>query len=348
MGNANAGRMIVPRAISQERHTMQKRRNSAILIGAITIIIAAIVVVLVTGSGKIKDVTLVTHDSFVMTKDQVTNFDKETGYNLKLLKAGDAGSLTNRLILTKGAPIADAVFGIDNTFASLAIKNGLIDGNLTATDFGVVSFNYDKIWFAAHKIAPPGSILDLVNPKYKGLTVLENPKLSSTGLSFLAATVAEFGANSWQKYWEDLKRNQIKIDNGWEAAYNTDFSGSAGKGKYPIVLSYSTSPADEVRSSGQSQTTSILDGSFKQTEYVGVLKGARNPAGAKAVVKFLLSPEFQKTFPDSMYMYPILKGAAIPDSWSKFATLPTKTFGDTLDFTNNRKAWLDAWSAIFA
>ena len=119
-------------------------------------------------------------------------------------------------------------------------------------------------------------------------------------------------------------------------------------GKYPIVLSYSTSPADEVRANGQSQTASIIDGCFKQTEYTGVLKGARNPDGAKAIVKYLLSTEFQRTFPGAMYMYPITAGAAIPDSWSKFASLPTKTYGDTLDFTAHRKAWLDGWSAIFA
>ncbi len=283
-----------------------------------------------------------------MSKDQIASFDKVTGYNLKLLKAGDAGSLTNRLILTKGAPIADAVFGIDNTFASLATKSGVIDGNLRATDFGDVCFNYDKNWFASHQIPVPQTIMNLADPKYKGLTVVENPKLSSTGLSFLAATVAKFGEGGWQTYWQALKANQVKVDNGWDAAYYTDFSGSSGKGNYPIVLSYSTSPADEVRSNGQSQTGTILDGCFKQTEFVGVIKGAKNPAGAQAVVKYLLSTGFQQTFPGAMYMYPILKGTPIPNSWSKYATLPTDTFGDTLDFATNRKAWLDAWSSIFA
>jgi thiamine transport system substrate-binding protein len=307
-----------------------------------------VVTVSITGQSKIKDVTLITHDSFVMTKAQITSFEKESGYNLRLLKSGDAGSLTNRLILTKGAPIADVVFGIDNTFSSLATNNGIIDGDLTATDFGDVCFNYDKNWFASHKIPAPQKIMNLVEPQYMGLTVVENPKLSSTGLSFLAATVAELGESSWQTYWKGLKDNKVKVVNGWDSAYNTDFSGSAGKGKYPIVLSYSTSPADEVRSNGQSQTASILDGCFKQTEYAGVIKGAKNPEGAKAVVAYLLSTEFQKTFPDAMYVYPIVEGTPIPDSWSKFAPLPEKTFGDTLDFTTNRKGWLDAWSSIFA
>lgn len=327
---------------------MKKSSLVKILIGTLVLVSGIALAVSITGSKKIKDVVLATHDSFVITKAQIAQFDHESGFNLKLIKSGDAGALTNRLILTKGAPIADAVFGIDNTFASLATKNGLIDGKFSATDFGDVCFNYDKDWFASHKVAPPQSIVSLTNSTYKGLTVLENPKLSSTGLSFLAATVDKFGKDKWQAYWQGLKANQVKIDNGWEAAYYTDFSGSSGKGKFPIVLSYSTSPADEVRSDGHSQTASILDGCFKQTEYVGVLHGAKNPEGARAVVKYLLSSEFQQTFPGAMYMYPILHGATIPSSWAKFATLPQKSYGDTLDFTANRKAWLDAWSAIFA
>ncbi|MEI9906904.1 MAG: hypothetical protein WDO06_02465 [Actinomycetota bacterium] len=58
----------------------------------------------------------------------------------------------------------------------------------------------------------------------------------------------------------------MKVDSGWETAYYTDFSGSSGKGPYPIVLSYASSPADEVRDNGQSQTASILDGCFRQTD----------------------------------------------------------------------------------
>lgn len=145
-----------------------------ILIGLSAILVVGLVVVAVniTGNKKIKDVVLVTHDSFVMSKALIADFDKTTGYNLKLVKAGDAGSLTNRLILTKAAPIGDAVFGIDNTFAGLATSNQIIDGSLSATDFGDVCFNYDKAWFAQHKFAAPSSISELTLPKYKGLTVL--------------------------------------------------------------------------------------------------------------------------------------------------------------------------------
>lgn len=326
---------------------MKFSRKFFIGLSAILVVGLVVIAVNLTGTKKIKDVVLVTHDSFVMSKQLIADFDKTTGYNLKLVKAGDAGSLTNRLILTKAEPIGDAVFGIDNTFAGLATSNHIIDGSLSATDFGDVCFNYDKAWFAQHKFAAPASISELTLPKFKGLTVLENPNTSSTGLSFLAATVDMFGSNQWESYWKDLKKNSVKVDNGWEAAYYTDFSGSSGKGAYPIVLSYASSPADEVRADGQSQTASILDGCFRQTEYAGVLTNAKNPAGARAVVKYLLGSKFQASFPGAMYMYPAVAGTPIPAAWKSFTQIAPHTYGDKLDFNANRKTWLAKWSAIF-
>jgi thiamine transport system substrate-binding protein len=320
-----------------------------ILIVFSSIIAAGLVLIFIniSGNSRPKDVILVTHDSFVMSKELITDFDQSTGYNLKLLKAGDAGSLTNRLILTRNSPIGDAVFGIDNTFAGIATSNEIIAGSLKPTDFGDVCFNYDKIWFSLHKIAAPTSVKDLVLPKYRSLTVVENPNLSSTGLAFLAATVDKFGTSGWQPYWNSLKSNGVKVDNGWEAAYYTDFSGSSGRGAFPIVLSYASSPADEVRANGESQTSTLLDGCFRQTEYAGVLKNSKNPAGAAAVVKYLLGSKFQASFPSAMYMYPIVTGTPIPNSWSKFTQIAPHTYGDNLNFNTNRKSWLTKWSAIF-
>ncbi len=325
---------------------MNRNRKPLVVSIIVVMMLLSFAAIYFTGSKKSGQVTLITHDSFVMSKEQIATFNHESGFTLHVIKAGDAGSLTNRLILTKGSPIGDAVFGIDNTFAGVASKNGVIDGALTPTDFGNVCFNYDKDWFASHKVPAPTSINQLTNKKYQGLTVVEDPNLSSTGLSFLATTVDKFGSN-YSGYWKSLKANGVKIDSGWDIAYNTDFSGSAGKGKYPIVLSYATSPADEVRDNGQTQTASILDGCFKQTEFAGVLKGAKNPDGAKALISYLLSPAFQATFPESMYMYPIDQNVAIPASWKAHVNLPTRTYGDSLDFATGRKAWLATWSAIF-
>lgn len=299
------------------------------------------------GDATQTEVTVVTHDSVVFSEAVIKAFKAETGITIKQVKAGDTGSMTNKLVLTKDEPIGDAFFGIDNSFAGVATENEIVDGTMEAVDFGDVCFNYDKTWFSTNEQPAPTSIKDLTKPAYKGLTVLSNPTTSSPGLAFLAATVEVFGESGWEQYWTALKSNDVKIAAGWEDAYFTDFSGSSGKGAYPIVLSYSSSPAFEVRDNGESQTASILDGCFRQTEFAGVLKNAKNPEAAKKLVAFLQGETFQKTLPTDMYVYPILKSIALPAEWAEFAPVAEKTYGDTLDINANRKDWLAKWQEIF-
>jgi thiamine transport system substrate-binding protein len=239
------------------------------------------------------------------------------------------------------------VFGIDNTFRGLVDENKLIEGSLQEATYSDVCFNYDRVWFETNNVTPPTAWRDLVLPLYEGLTVVSNPLTSSPGLAFLASTVAAFGESGFESYWQQLKDNQIKVAAGWEEAYFTEFSGSSGAGSYPIVLSYSSSPAAEIREDGKSQTLALLDECFRQVEYVGVLAGAKNPAGAKALVDFMLAEPFQSTMPGLMYVYPVIPAASVPAEWAKFGPAATSTVGDDLDIAANRENWQDKWSAIF-
>ena len=299
------------------------------------------------GDATPNEVTVVTHDSAVFTKEVIAEFKKQTGITIKQVKAGDVGAMTNKLILTKDEPIGDLVYGIDNTFAPQVRANDMIDGALEPVDFGDVCFNFDKQWFANHEQQAPTSIKDLTKPEFKGLTVVTNPRTSSPGLAFVAATVAMFGNTGWEQYWRALKANDVKISAAWEDAYFTDFSGSSGQGAYPIVLSYSSSPAFEIRDNGQSQTASIMDGCFRQWEYAAVLKGAKNVVGAQKFIDFMLGQSFQTALPDSMYVYPVTEGIALPEAWAQFAPAATNTVGGDLNIAANRVTWLEKWSAIF-
>ncbi len=304
----------------------------------------ATAVLLLTGcSAKASnELVLATHDSVVISKELIADFEKSSGLKLTIVKAGDAGALTNKLVLTKGDPIADAVYGIDNTFLGKAEDAGILEkSTVTAIDYADVCFNYDVSWFKQHAIKAPTAWTQLTQPEYKNLTVVENPTTSSTGLGFLAATVAQFGEGNWQNFWQALKANGVKIDAGWEDAYYTDFSGSAGKGDYPIVLSYSSSPADEAN------TAAIRGGCFRQTEYAATLTGAKNPSGAAKLIKWLTELKFQNSMPGSMYVYPINKQATIPESWATKAPGATSVLGENLKISQNREAWLKAWASIF-
>jgi thiamine transport system substrate-binding protein len=151
-----------------------------------------------------KDVVLVTHDSFVLPKQLIARFDRQSGYHLVVHASGDGGTLTNKLVLTQGDPTGDVAFGVDNTFASRALDADVFaksdiplpagaqqyvvpgdDGRLAPIDNGNVCVNIDTGWFADHHLAPPRSLDDLVKPAYRGLLALPGATTSSTGLAFL-------------------------------------------------------------------------------------------------------------------------------------------------------------------
>ena len=69
---------------------------------------------------------LVTHESFNLPKRIVKAFEAESGIDLVTRAAGDAGTLTAKLSLTKDNPTGDVAFGVDNTFASRPLDGGPI------------------------------------------------------------------------------------------------------------------------------------------------------------------------------------------------------------------------------
>ncbi|ACQ82051.1 ABC transporter, periplasmic binding protein, thiB subfamily [Beutenbergia cavernae DSM 12333] len=318
-----------------------------------------------TTDGGSAVVRLVTHDSFAISDDVRAAFEESSGYTIELINPGDGGALVNQLILTKDSPLGDAVYGVDNTFASRAIDEGVfaeyvpsdvpasaepyrIDGAedlLTPVDVGDVCLNVDHAWFTERGLAEPAGFEDLLKPEYRDLTVVTNPATSSPGLAFLLATVGAFGEDGWLDYWAQLRDNGLSVVDGWEDAYYVDFSGAGGGGPRPIVLSYSSSPAFTVGDDGGSTTGALLDTCFRQVEYAGVIAGAENPEGAQALVDFLLSEDFQADLPEQMYVYPVDDAVELPAEWVEFAPLAPEPFEVApADIAEHRDSWIEQWT----
>lgn len=324
-------------------------------------------------------VTFVVHDSFP-DEAFAEAASAATGYEVEVVSAGDGGELTNKLVLTKGAPIADAFFGVDTIFASRLVENDVVAPyapaelpadapqyavpedretdpqslsaddvaatGLVPVDHGAVCINIDTEWFAAEGVAEPESYEDLADPAYRDLAVLLDPTASSTGASFLVGTVSKFGEDGFADYWQSLADNGARIEQGRSDAYYGQFTQGGDGGTRPIVLSYASSPAFTVAEDGASTSTrALLDTCTRQVEYAGVLAGAANEAGAQAVVDYLVSAEFQQTIPDAMYMTPVDGSIAMPEAWAEFA--PEPAVGQTHDLPaaeieRGREGWLKA------
>lgn len=322
-----------------------------------------------TPSGP-RELTVMTHDSFAVSDAVRTAF--ETQYNVKLqfLKAGDTGTALNKAILSKDNPLADVFYGVDNTFLSRALNEGIFEpyhsallekipaefkldstDNALPVDYGDVCLNYDREYFKQHGLQPPQNLADLLKPEYKSLLVVENPATSSPGLAFLLTTIGQFGPDGYLDFWKGLVANDVKVVNDWETAYYTDFSGSSGKGPRPIVVSYDSSPAFEVIYAAtpieEPPTAAIVsDGAcFRQIEFVGILKGTKNRDLAEKWVDFMLSPQFQEDMPLQMFVFPVNPDAKLQEAFIKHLVLPKVTAQvSPEEIAANREKWIQEWT----
>ena len=223
---------------------------------------------------------------------------------------------------------------------------------MTPIDFGDVCVNYDKAAFG--DLPAPETLDDLADPAYSGMLVVENPATSSPGLAFLLATIARFGetgAYTWQDYWADLRANDVQVTRGWEEAYYGAFSGGAGTGDRPLVVSYASSPPAEVVFATEPTDTAptgvVADGCFRQVEYAGILAGTGNREAAEALIDFMLSEAFQEDIPLSMFVFPANSTAALPDVFIEHAVVPAAPLTmDPADIEENRERWIDEWTSI--
>lgn len=310
-------------------------------------------------------VTLMTHDSFWISDSVWESFTAQTGVQIEVLQVGDAGTMVSEAILTRDAPLADVMFGIDNTFLQRGLDADLFvpyestnlagvpaalqlddADRVTPISFGDVCINY---WIDAlpEGMGAPTSLEDLTDPGFAGELVVQSPETSSPGLAFLLATIA--GTDDWERYWADLVANDVAVSAGWEDAYYGEFT--AGGGDRSIVVSYASSPPAEVIFADPPVDTAptgvLLDSCFRQIEFAGVLHGTDNPAGAAALVDFMLTTTYQEDVPLNMFVFPALEAASLPPEFVAHTRIPTDPhLIDPEEIEANRDAWVDRWVEI--
>lgn len=315
--------------------------------------------------------TIMTHDSFAISEDVVTAFEQANNVDVVFLASGDTGTMLNKAILAKDAPLADVMFGVDNTFLSRALEADIFDAyqspalsdvsaefvldssfRALPVDYSDVCINYDKKYFEENNLAVPQSFEDLTKPEYNGLLAVENPATSSPGLAFMLATRAYFG-DGFLDYWQSLKDNGVVVVDSWETAYYTNFSASSGQGPQPMVVSYASSPAAEVFFASELLTespTGSIGASgmcFRQIEFVGILKNGQNRDLAEKFVDFMLDRQFQEDMPLNMFVYPVNQSAQLPEVFTQHTQVASQPAAITYaDIAANRDTWIEAWAEI--
>jgi thiamine transport system substrate-binding protein len=166
------------------------------------------------------------------------------------------------------------------------------------------------------------------------------------------ATVAHFGANGWEAYWEQLRLNGVKVVSGWTEAYEGNFTAGGGKGDRPLVVSYASSPPAAVLFGPDPKATAaptgVVDSTcFRVTEFAGVLKGSSNPVGGQQLIDFLTGKEAQEQLPLNMFVFPANTKAVLPKLFVDFAARPARPLTLTpAEISKGREDWIDAWTKV--
>ena len=316
-----------------------------------------------------RTLTVMTHDSFAASEGVIQEFELTNNVKITFLKSGDAGTALNKAILSKDAPLADLLYGVDNTLLSRALASDIFESYASPTladipdefqldlknralpvDYGDVCINYSKAFFDKNDLSIPTSLDDLKKPEYNGLLVVENPATSSPGLAFLLATIAQYGDPGYIGYWKDLRQNGVVVVDGWQTAYYTNFSGASGHGPQPMVVSYASSPAAEVLfataplSDSPIGTIMAPGTCFRQVEFIGILKGAKNRDLAEKFVDFMLSVSFQEDMPLNMFVYPVNTQAKLPDIFLQYAQVAASPATAPANLDAMRDTWINDWT----
>lgn len=310
-------------------------------------------------------ITVLTYDSFVVSDAVLEEFEAETGVSVEILTSGDTGTMVAQAIQTRDDPIADVMFGVDNTFLCRALAADLftpyaaagldtvpasfqLDGEhrVTPVDFGDVCVNRWEEAYAGG--SAPATLDDLASEAHDDELVVQNPETSSPGFAFLLATIARYG-DGWEGYWEQLRDRGVAVTAGWTEAYYTEF-GPYG-GDRPLVVSYASSPVAEVVFAdppvAESPTGVLEDSCFRQIEFAGIMAGTDQPAAAAAFVEFMLSDSFQEDVPLNMFVFPVSETAELPEVFADHATVPEDP--ETMDpetIEAGRLDWTDRWVEI--
>jgi len=336
---------------------------------AALLVLAAIMASLVACTGDdAQTLVVISHESFDIDRELLATFERQYDAKVEIRQGGDANEVVNRVLLNAGNPEGDVLFGVDNlTFARTAgkgvfedysavrreqipagIREQLGDSKaVTPIDYGYVALNFDRA-----KGQPPTRFEDLTQPEWRSKLVVEDPATSSPGLQFLATTVAHFGetgAYTWKDFWRELRQNGVLVVDGWDAAYNTQFSHYGGD--RPLVVSYTTSPAAEVFFSegkaAEPPTVNVIpQGSklFRQVEAAAILQGARHPELARKFIDFLLSDAFQKQIPETMFVYSVIPNLETPEWW-RWAQVDVQPATLNVDAATVDR-WVREWTEI--
>ena len=321
-----------------------------------------------------KDVVLVTHDSFAISKPVKAAFEQETGSSCGSCRAATPARSLNRALLTKGNPQGDVLFGVDNTLLVARARRAACSSRtprtgsprvaaryqldpthrVTPVDHGDVCLNVDKRWFAITAASRRRRRSTTSrSPRYRKLLVVENPATSTPGLAFMLATIARYGEEGWQDYWSSSARTACTSSTAGRRRTRRASPGAAAAratGRSSSPTRRARRPRCSSRSPGRRPRRRRRDRrrASARSSSPACCTGRGTRTGAQALIDFMLSQAVPGGRPAADVRVPGAQRHAAPAPRSRSyavvarrpAELPPAEIG------RNRDRWIDEWTRL--
>jgi len=158
-----------------------------------------------------------------------------------------------------------------------------------ATQLTAFAFLVNRQAIADQNLPWPGDWDVLAGPAYAEKVALSDPAKVRFGSTLLDLAVQTHG---WQKGWALLSAiagNAVLMPRG--------LTDEVSSGRQPVALHIDTVPNAEQRFRQPLERVYPAHGGIVNVGYIGILKGSKQPAGARAFAEFVLSDEGQRLLP---------------------------------------------------
>jgi iron(III) transport system substrate-binding protein len=147
---------------------------------------------------------------------------------------------------------------------------------------GAIVINRGKLETAGLPV--PASYQDLLNPAYKGLISMPNPKTSGTGYMFLVSLINAWGEDAAFDYFDKLAQNILQFTTSGSGPVNALIQGEAA-----IGLGMTLTATQAVNSRGAPlEMLFFKEGAPSITTGFGIIKGKETRSVVKEVFQFTL------------------------------------------------------------